>query len=90
MDWKTSRRPWQPCCLVDDKELESDPEPRPDAEPRGNISLDQCLQLFTEPERLSRDEAWYCPRLVRGVRTGLGTIRSMSPCGNILTMCPMT
>ena len=62
MDWKTARRRWQPCCLVDDKELESDPEPRPDAEPTGRIGLHQCLQLFTEPERLSPGEAWYCPR----------------------------
>ena len=64
MDWKTSRRPWQPCCLVDDKELESEPEPRPESEPRGHIDLDQCLQLFTEPEQLSPGEAWYCPRSV--------------------------
>ncbi|CAN8025440.1 unnamed protein product [Ixodes persulcatus] len=25
------------------------------------ISLDQCLRLFTEPEVLSPQEAWYCP-----------------------------
>ncbi|XP_071486215.1 ubiquitin carboxyl-terminal hydrolase 19-like [Diadema antillarum] len=26
------------------------------------ITLDQCLRLFTEPEKLSPEEAWYCPR----------------------------
>ncbi|XP_043220870.1 ubiquitin carboxyl-terminal hydrolase 19-like isoform X2 [Amphibalanus amphitrite] len=62
MDWKTARRRWQPCCLVDDKELESDPDPDPEPEPTGRIGLHQCLRLFTEPERLSPGEAWYCPR----------------------------
>ncbi|XP_013772664.1 ubiquitin carboxyl-terminal hydrolase 19-like isoform X1 [Limulus polyphemus] len=27
-----------------------------------DITLTQCLQLFTEPEVLSPQEAWYCPR----------------------------
>ncbi|XP_063953429.1 ubiquitin carboxyl-terminal hydrolase 19-like isoform X1 [Lytechinus pictus] len=26
------------------------------------ITLDQCLKLFTEPEKLSPEEAWYCPK----------------------------
>ncbi|KAF0295648.1 Ubiquitin carboxyl-terminal hydrolase 19 [Amphibalanus amphitrite] len=67
MDWKTARRRWQPCCLVDDKELESDPDPHPEPEPTGRIGLHQCLRLFTEPERLSPGEAWYCPRYVLSV-----------------------
>eukprot|EP00057_Strongylocentrotus_purpuratus_P014458 XP_011668932.1 PREDICTED: ubiquitin carboxyl-terminal hydrolase 19 [Strongylocentrotus purpuratus] len=26
------------------------------------ITLDQCLKLFTEPEKLAPGEAWYCPK----------------------------
>ena len=26
-----------------------------------NATLEQCLELFTEPETLSPEEAWYCP-----------------------------
>ncbi|KAF0288001.1 Ubiquitin carboxyl-terminal hydrolase 19 [Amphibalanus amphitrite] len=72
MDWKTARRRWQPCCLVDDKELESDPDPEPEPEPTGRIGLHQCLRLFTEPERLSPGEAWYCPRYVLSLVLSLG------------------
>nr|XP_039274729.1 ubiquitin carboxyl-terminal hydrolase 19-like [Styela clava] len=27
-----------------------------------NTTLQDCIQLFTEPEVLAREEAWYCPR----------------------------
>ncbi|XP_037071193.1 ubiquitin carboxyl-terminal hydrolase 19-like [Pollicipes pollicipes] len=63
MDWKTHHRS-RPCCLVEDKELDAAPEPGPSlgGEPGADFTLDQCLQLFTEPEQLSPGEAWYCPR----------------------------
>jgi len=61
MDWKTHHRS-RPCCLVENKELDSVPAPEPTAEPSGELTLDGCLQLFTEPEQLAPGEAWYCPR----------------------------
>ncbi|BFZ08637.1 hypothetical protein BsWGS_11676 [Bradybaena similaris] len=63
MDWRNNEK--QPFyVLVQSKELEAD-----EANDLNNMaascnnkpSLRQCLELFTEPEILSPEEAWYCP-----------------------------
>ncbi|XP_041347481.1 ubiquitin carboxyl-terminal hydrolase 19-like [Gigantopelta aegis] len=51
--------------LVQSKELEADNDESMQtlsSDEVSHITLEQCLELFTEPEVLSPDEAWYCPR----------------------------
>ncbi|CAI9743271.1 ubiquitin carboxyl-terminal hydrolase 19-like isoform X1 [Octopus vulgaris] len=64
MDWQNNDR--QPrFVLVQSKELECDDDETVQLESlddTGDISLDHCLNLFTEPEVLSQEEAWYCPQ----------------------------
>lgn len=49
--------------LVQSKELEADNDVSMTTAciEENNVTLDQCLELFTEPEKLSPEEAWYCP-----------------------------
>ncbi|XP_062056836.1 ubiquitin carboxyl-terminal hydrolase 19 isoform X16 [Lepus europaeus] len=50
--------------LVASKELEcaEDPGSAGEAARAGHFTLDQCLNLFTRPEVLAPEEAWYCPQ----------------------------
>ncbi|XP_036288194.1 ubiquitin carboxyl-terminal hydrolase 19 isoform X16 [Pipistrellus kuhlii] len=50
--------------LVASKELEcaEDPGSAGEAARAGHFTLDQCLTLFTRPEVLAPEEAWYCPQ----------------------------
>ncbi|XP_029838592.3 ubiquitin carboxyl-terminal hydrolase 19 isoform X1 [Ixodes scapularis] len=63
MDWRNNQRQGS-YVLVESKEVDyatmDDDCNLPFSEEDG-ISLDQCLTLFTEPEVLSPQEAWYCP-----------------------------
>ncbi|XP_064631976.1 ubiquitin carboxyl-terminal hydrolase 19-like [Lineus longissimus] len=69
MDWRNnpqriSPRVFSPEVLVRTKSmsLDEDCAATNTQEGRGEITLDHCLSLFTEPEVLSPEEAWYCPR----------------------------
>ncbi|XP_059166699.1 ubiquitin carboxyl-terminal hydrolase 19-like isoform X2 [Physella acuta] len=62
MDWRNNEK-LQSFVLVQSKELEAE-----EADNLNNLAaacnkptLSQCLELFTEPEVLSPEEAWYCP-----------------------------
>lgn len=65
MDWRNSDK--QACyVMVQSKSLEADIDDSYQNTPQGalakdTITLEQCLDWFTEPEILSSDEAWYCP-----------------------------
>uniref|UniRef100_A0A8C3V5F5 Ubiquitin carboxyl-terminal hydrolase 19 n=1 Tax=Catharus ustulatus TaxID=91951 RepID=A0A8C3V5F5_CATUS len=50
--------------LVESKELEcvEDPGSASEAARAGHFTLEQCLNLFTKPEVLAPEEAWYCPK----------------------------
>ncbi|XP_039403790.1 ubiquitin carboxyl-terminal hydrolase 19 isoform X5 [Mauremys reevesii] len=50
--------------LVESKELEcvEDPGSASEAARAGHFTLGQCLKLFTKPEVLAPEEAWYCPK----------------------------
>uniref|UniRef100_A0A1A7YXQ2 ubiquitinyl hydrolase 1 n=1 Tax=Iconisemion striatum TaxID=60296 RepID=A0A1A7YXQ2_9TELE len=50
--------------LVSSKELEYDEDPGSLSETAraGHFTLEQCLNLFTKPEVLAPEEAWYCPK----------------------------
>ncbi|CAN8001409.1 unnamed protein product [Ixodes hexagonus] len=63
MDWRNDQRQGS-YVLVESKEVEyatMDDDSNLPLSEEGGISLDQCLTLFTEPEVLSPQEAWYCP-----------------------------
>lgn len=63
LDWRNNEK-MKNYVLVQTKELEVD-QHQSDMEGReesNHITLDQCLTLFTEPEVLSPEEAWYCPK----------------------------
>ncbi|XP_046371812.2 ubiquitin carboxyl-terminal hydrolase 19-like isoform X1 [Haliotis rufescens] len=64
MDWRNSDK-LASYVLVQSKELDADDDESmqtAQSDDYSNITLDQCLEVFTEPEMLSRDEAWYCPQ----------------------------
>ncbi|XP_060079389.1 ubiquitin carboxyl-terminal hydrolase 19-like [Ylistrum balloti] len=63
IDWKNNDK-FSPYALVQTKELdcEEDPSMQASLDENSNITITQCLDLFTEPEVLSPEEAWYCPR----------------------------
>ncbi|XP_033746045.1 ubiquitin carboxyl-terminal hydrolase 19-like [Pecten maximus] len=63
IDWKNNDK-FSPYALVQTKELdcEEDPSMQASMDENSNITITQCLDLFTEPEVLSPEEAWYCPR----------------------------
>lgn len=71
MDWQNNEK-LKSYVLVQSKDLEFDMEEGSAAAARddwcsyflepSHISLEQCLQLFMEPETLAPDEAWYCPQ----------------------------
>ncbi|XP_056278900.1 ubiquitin carboxyl-terminal hydrolase 19 isoform X3 [Pseudoliparis swirei] len=50
--------------LVSSKELEYEEDPGSLSETvrAGHFTLEQCLNLFTRPEVLAPEEAWYCPK----------------------------
>lgn len=63
MDWKNDRRQ-SSYVLVESKDVvyaTMDDDSNLPLIEEDSISLDQCLTLFTEPEVLSPQEAWYCP-----------------------------
>ncbi|KAM4864109.1 ubiquitin carboxyl-terminal hydrolase 19 isoform X17 [Urocitellus parryii] len=61
--WRNNER-LQEFVLVDSKDLEcaEDPGSAGEAARAGHFTLDQCLNLFTRPEVLAPEEAWYCPQ----------------------------
>uniref|UniRef100_A0AAV2M1N9 ubiquitinyl hydrolase 1 n=1 Tax=Knipowitschia caucasica TaxID=637954 RepID=A0AAV2M1N9_KNICA len=61
--WKNNER-LKEYVLVSSKELEYDDDPGSLSETSraGHFSLEQCLNLFTRPEVLAPEEAWYCPK----------------------------
>ncbi|XP_053576788.1 ubiquitin carboxyl-terminal hydrolase 19 isoform X2 [Bombina bombina] len=61
--WKNNERSKE-FVLVKSKELEceEDPGSASEAARAGLFTLDQCLNLFTKPEVLAPEEAWYCPK----------------------------
>ncbi|CAM4694302.1 unnamed protein product [Lepidochelys kempii] len=60
--WKNNER-LKEFVLVESKELEcvEDPGSASEAARAGHFTLGQCLNLFTKPEVLAPEEAWYCP-----------------------------
>lgn len=64
MDWQNDQRQGS-YVLVESKEVEYASEGgaggMAEAAGGGPTTLSQCLQLFTEPEVLDPQEAWYCP-----------------------------
>ncbi|KAK3104177.1 hypothetical protein FSP39_025069 [Pinctada imbricata] len=63
MDWKNNEK-FDQYVLVQSKDLEyeEDDSFSSNVDETANITINQCLDLFTEPEVLSPEEAWYCPR----------------------------
>ncbi|XP_070594162.1 ubiquitin carboxyl-terminal hydrolase 19 isoform X1 [Erythrolamprus reginae] len=61
--WKNNER-MKEFVLVESKELEcvEDPGSASEAARAGHFTLEQCLNLFTKPEVLAPEEAWYCPK----------------------------
>uniref|UniRef100_A0A8C9G7S0 Ubiquitin carboxyl-terminal hydrolase 19 n=1 Tax=Pavo cristatus TaxID=9049 RepID=A0A8C9G7S0_PAVCR len=61
--WKNNER-LKEFVLVESKELEcvEDPSSASEAARAGHFTLEQCLNLFTKPEVLAPEEAWYCPK----------------------------
>ncbi|KAG8435974.1 hypothetical protein GDO86_007171 [Hymenochirus boettgeri] len=61
--WKNNERAKE-FVLVESKELEceEDPGSASKAARAGLFTLEQCLNLFTKPEVLAPEEAWYCPK----------------------------
>ncbi|XP_051483910.1 ubiquitin carboxyl-terminal hydrolase 19 isoform X7 [Apus apus] len=61
--WKNNER-LKEYVLVESKELEcvEDPGSASEAARAGHFTLEQCLNLFTKPEVLAPEEAWYCPK----------------------------
>ncbi|XP_066283408.1 ubiquitin carboxyl-terminal hydrolase 19-like [Branchiostoma lanceolatum] len=62
MDWRNHEKS-KNYVLVQSKLLEYEEDESVHSTPTsdGPITLQQCLQLFTEPETLAPEEAWYCP-----------------------------
>ncbi|KAK7476332.1 hypothetical protein BaRGS_00032450, partial [Batillaria attramentaria] len=63
MDWRNSDK-LASYVLVQSKKLDADLDESMQSgvfDENSQLSLAQCLDLFTEPEILSPDEAWYCP-----------------------------
>ncbi|XP_056240703.1 ubiquitin carboxyl-terminal hydrolase 19 isoform X2 [Seriola aureovittata] len=63
MVWKNNER-LKEYVLVSSKELEYEEDPGSLSETAraGHFTLEQCLNLFTKPEVLAPEEAWYCPK----------------------------
>uniref|UniRef100_A0AAY4EGK4 ubiquitinyl hydrolase 1 n=1 Tax=Denticeps clupeoides TaxID=299321 RepID=A0AAY4EGK4_9TELE len=61
--WKNNER-LKEYVLVRTKELECEEDPGSASETAraGHFTLEQCLNLFTKPEVLAPEEAWYCPK----------------------------
>ncbi|XP_068108746.1 ubiquitin carboxyl-terminal hydrolase 19 isoform X2 [Hyperolius riggenbachi] len=61
--WKNNER-MKEFVLVESKELEyeEDLSSASEAARVGLFTLEQCLNLFTKPEVLAPEEAWYCPK----------------------------
>ncbi|XP_017342723.1 ubiquitin carboxyl-terminal hydrolase 19 isoform X2 [Ictalurus punctatus] len=61
--WKNNER-LKEYVLVRSKEMEFDEDPGSASETAraGHFTLEQCLNLFTKPEVLAPEEAWYCPK----------------------------
>ncbi|XP_039182511.1 ubiquitin carboxyl-terminal hydrolase 19 isoform X5 [Crotalus tigris] len=61
--WKNNER-MKEFVLIKSKELEcvEDPSSASEAARAGHFTLEQCLNLFTKPEVLAPEEAWYCPK----------------------------
>lgn len=63
MDWQNNEK-LAPYVLVQSKPMECEVDESVDNRrltESTEFSLHQCLKLFTEPEKLAPEEAWYCP-----------------------------
>ncbi|XP_074644524.1 ubiquitin carboxyl-terminal hydrolase 19-like isoform X2 [Tubulanus polymorphus] len=64
MDWRNNDKE-SPYVLVQSKEFDCNDDEDSIREAygaSGEITLEHCLNMFTEPETLSPEEAWYCPQ----------------------------
>lgn len=67
MDWRNNPA-HQDCVVVTPKStMDCDPDPTSSSSSsstpgNSSVTLDQCLELFTQPETLTKEEAWYCPQ----------------------------
>ncbi|KAM5125644.1 ubiquitin carboxyl-terminal hydrolase 19-like, partial [Mantella aurantiaca] len=61
--WRNNQR-MKEFVLIESKDLECDEDPSSvrEAAKSGTFTLQQCLHLFTKPEVLAPEEAWYCPK----------------------------
>lgn len=71
MDWRNNER-LESYVLVQSKDLECNEADNmnyfaPSIAAARNPTLYNCLEMFTEPEVLSPEEAWYCPRCKKHV-----------------------
>ncbi|KAL4225919.1 Ubiquitin carboxyl-terminal hydrolase 19 [Mactra antiquata] len=63
LDWKNNDKlPGYALVQSKDMDFENDSSMMQATLEESNATLEQCLELFTEPEVLSPDEAWYCPQ----------------------------
>ncbi|XP_053378168.1 ubiquitin carboxyl-terminal hydrolase 19-like [Mercenaria mercenaria] len=62
VDWKNNDK-LQGYVLVQSKDMDfdNDSSMMTASLEESNVTLEQCLELFTEPEVLNPEEAWYCP-----------------------------
>lgn len=63
VDWKNNDK-MAGYVLVQSKEMEFENDSSmmtASLEESNNATLEQCIELFTEPETLNPEEAWYCP-----------------------------
>ncbi|KAK3602943.1 hypothetical protein CHS0354_039361 [Potamilus streckersoni] len=63
MDWKNNEKnPGYVLVQTKELEVENDESMMTASLDVNTAHLSQCLELFTEPEVLSQEEAWYCPQ----------------------------
>jgi ubiquitin carboxyl-terminal hydrolase 19 len=65
MDWRDDPKDDDSVIVTPKPTMEYEEDEKADTRHRKSsdtVSLTDCLQLFTEPETLSQEEAWYCPR----------------------------
>ena len=66
MDWRTNER-LPVHCIVQTKEPDCEVEGSCSIQRTRDTSLEACIELFTQPENLSQDDSWRCPRCKKPV-----------------------
>lgn len=61
MEWQNDDHSSDGYVLLNSKNLDHELDASCTAVVKDDLTLEQCLQLFTEPERLTPEDAWYCP-----------------------------